>query len=185
MYGLVNRAIEELVISMKGEAGWRGVCAHAGLASDGFVSMQSYDDDVTYRLVDAVSQRLALPAEQVLEAFGEYWITYTAKEGYGSMLNAGGNSLREFLGNLNDMHGRVGTIFPQLRMPLFRITPVSEDEYLLHYASTRAGLAPMVIGLVRGLAKRFDETVEITLQHPRPTPQDEDIFLVREMSTAP
>ena len=41
MYGLVNRAIEQLVVSMKGEAGWRGVCAHAGLAADGFVSMQS------------------------------------------------------------------------------------------------------------------------------------------------
>lgn len=185
MYGVINRAIEELVISLKGESGWRGVCAHAGLASDGFVSMQSYDDDITYRLVASVSQRLGLPAEQVLEAFGEYWVTYTAKEGYGSMLSAGGSSLREFLGNLNDMHGRVGTIFPQLRMPLFRVTPISADEYLLHYASTRAGLTPMVIGLVRGLAKRFDQNVVVTLQQTRPTPQDEDIFLVREVSTTP
>lgn len=182
MYGLINRAIEELVTSLKGEAGWRSVCAHAALASDGFVAMQSYDDDITYRLVEAVSQRLGLPPEQVLEVFGEYWITYTAKEGYGSMLNAGGNSLREFLGNLNDMHGRVGTIFPQLRMPLFRVTPLSEDEYLLHYASTRAGLAPMVIGLVRGLAKRFDQQVTISLQHPRLHPLEEDIFIVREVS---
>jgi hypothetical protein len=182
MYGLVNRAIEELVISLKGEAGWRGVCAHAGLASDGFVSMQSYDDDITYRLVESVSQKLGLPSEQVLEAFGEYWITYTAKEGYGNMLNAGGHSMREFLGNLNDMHGRVGLIFPQLRMPLFRVTPVSDDEYLLHYASTRAGLTPMVIGLVRGLAARFDQKVEIALQQTRATAQDEDIFLVREVS---
>ena len=101
MYGVVNRAIEQLVVSMKGEAGWRGVCAHAGLSADGFVSMQNYDDDVTFRLVQAVSTRLGLPPEQVLEAFGEYWITYTAEEGYGELMAAGGSHLREFLGNMN------------------------------------------------------------------------------------
>ena len=185
MYGVINRAIEELVVSMKGEPGWRSVCAHAGLASDGFVSMQSYDDDVTYRLVDAVSHRLGLPASQVLEVFGEYWITYTAKEGYGGMLEAGGKSLREFLGNLNDMHGRIGTIFPQLRMPLFRVTPVSDAAFLLHYASTRPGLSPMIVGLVRGLAKRFDQDVSVVLQQPRQTQQDEDIFLVHEIAKEP
>lgn len=182
---IVNRAIEQLVVSMRGESGWRGVCAHAGIASDGFVAMESYDDDVTYRLVGAVSERLGLPAEQVLEAFGEYWITYTAKEGYGSMMNAGGDSLREFLGNLNDLHGRVESIFPRLRLPQFRVTPVSETEFLLHYGSPRAGLAPMVVGMVRGLAKRFDQNVEISLQRPRLTQEEEDIFLIREVSMAP
>jgi len=90
MYGLVNRAIEQLVVSMKGENGWRGVCAHANIPSDGFVSMQAYDDEITYRLVGAVSARLGLAQEMVLEAFGEYWITYTATEGYGNLMDAGG-----------------------------------------------------------------------------------------------
>jgi len=183
MYGLVNRAIEQLVVSLRGEAGWRGVCAHANLASDGFVSMQSYDDEITYRLVTSVSERMGIPADDVLEGFGEYWITYTAAEGYGAMMNSGGNSLREFLENLNDMHGRVESIFPQLKLPQFRVSDISETEYLLHYASSRAGLAPMVIGLVKGLAKRFNQNVDVHLQLPRATPQDEDIFLVRERPT--
>lgn len=180
MYGLVNRAIEQLVISLRGESGWRGVCAHAQLPDDGFVAMQSYDDEVTYRLVKSVSERMGIPAEDVLEGFGEYWITYTAAEGYGAMMNSGGSNLREFLGNLNDMHGRVESIFPHLRLPQFRVSEISELEYLLHYASSREGLAPMVIGLVKGLAKRFNQNVEIHLQLPRATPQDEDIFLIRE-----
>ena len=77
MYGLVNRAIEQLVVSLKGENGWRGVCAHANISSDGFVSMHAYDDEITYRLVNAVSARLELEPATVLEAFGEYWVTYT------------------------------------------------------------------------------------------------------------
>jgi hypothetical protein len=179
MYGLVNRAIEQLVVSMKGENGWRGVCAHANIPSDGFVSMQAYDDEITYRLVGAVSARLGLAQEMVLEAFGEYWITYTATEGYGNLMDAGGNNLREFLGNLNDMHGRVETVFPQLRMPQFRVQELSATEFHLHYNSTREGLAPFVLGLVKGLAKRFDQTIEITQTVFKANVQDEDVFLVR------
>lgn len=181
MYGLVNRAIEQLVVSMQGEAGWRGVCAHAGMAADGFVSMQGYDDEITYRLVGAVSKRLDLPAEQVLEAFGEYWIRYTADEGYGSMLKAGGNSLREFLGNLNEMHGRVETVFPHMRLPLFRVQDLGDSSYQLFYASEREGLAPMVIGLVKGLAKRFDQAVEIEHVHAKTSVDDEDVFVIRHV----
>ena len=181
MNGLVNRAIEQLVISMKGEAGWRGVCAHAGVAADGFVSMQNYDDDITFRLVNSVSERLGLSREQVLEAFGEYWITYTADEGYGALMAAGGSHLREFLANLNDMHSRVETIFTQLRIPLFRVEDVSDTEYRLYYASEREGLAPMVLGLVKGLAKRFGQSVEIVQVHAKTDVLEEDIFNVRHL----
>lgn len=182
MNGLVNRAIEQLVISMKGEAGWRGVCAHAGVAPDGFVSMQNYDDDITYRLVHAVSERLALPPEQVLEAFGEYWVTYTADEGYGPLMTAGGTHLREFLGNLDGLHGRVESLFPQLRIPLFRVEDVSDTEYRLFYASGRKGLAPMVLGVVKGLAKRFGQTVEVVQVHAKTDVNSEDIFSVRHLA---
>jgi hypothetical protein len=181
MYGLVNRAIEQLVVSMQGESGWRGVCAHAGMAADGFMSMQGYDDDITYRLVAAVSKRLNLPADQVLEAFGEYWIRYTADEGYGSMMKAGGSTLREFLGNLNEMHGRVETVFPHMRLPLFRVEDIDDRSYRLYYASERAGLAPMVTGLVKGLAKRFDQTVDIEHAHAKVAIDEEDVFVIREL----
>lgn len=181
MNGLINRAIEQLVVSMKGEAGWRGVCAHAGIQADGFVSMQNYDDDITFRLVNAVSERLGLPSEQVLEAFGEYWITYTAEEGYGALMATGGTHLREFLTNLNDIHGRAEAIFTQLRIPLFRIENVSETEFRLFYASERTGLAPMVLGLIRGLAKRFDQSIDIVQVHSKTHVNEEDIFNVRHL----
>jgi hypothetical protein len=185
MYGLVNRAVEELVVSLKGEAGWRGVCAHANVSPDGFVAMKSYDDDVTFRLVAAVSARMDLPAEQVLEAFGKYWITYTAEQGYSSIMAAGGKNLREFLGNLNEMHGRVETIFPQLRLPLFRVEDIADGEYRVYYASTRAGLAPMVVGLIKGLAERFEQSVEVSQVYAKTELEGEDVFLVRQLPRNP
>jgi hypothetical protein len=181
MYGLVNRAVEQLVVSLKGEPGWRGVCAHAGVSSDGFVATEIYDDKLTFDLVNAVSVRMGLPVETVLEAFGEYWITYTAAEGYESIMDSGGNNLREFLGNLNSMHGRVEATFAHLSIPQFRVEDISPHEYHLFYRSTRDGLAPMVIGLVKGLGKRFDQAIEVRHIHAKAIVSEEDIFLVRHV----
>lgn len=161
MYGLVNRAIEQLVVSLKGDAAWSRVCRRADIAADGFVAMCPYDDSVTYRLVDAVSAELQLSPTQVLEAFGEYWILYTAEEGYGELLEAAGDDLEAFIGNLNDLHGRVETIFPAMRLPHFRVEAGEHGRLRVRYESERQGLAPMVTGLLRGLAKRFGQAVRV------------------------
>lgn len=166
MYGLVNRAIEQLVVSSRGEAAWERVCARAAVDNEGFVAMCPYHDDITYRLVQAVSQELGLSEAEVLQAFGEYWVLYTAEEGYGELMRAGGSDLRAFLGNLNVMHGRVEGVFTKMKLPHFRVEDLGPGEHLLHYESERAGLAPMVIGIVHGLARRFGQAVAITqLQH--------------------
>lgn len=182
MYGLVNRAIEQLVVSLRGEAGWQRVCARARVGTDGFVAMCPYDDDVTHRLVGAASEELDLPPSTVLEAFGEYWIRYTAQEGYGSMLEAAGYDLRSFLEGLDDLHGRVETLFPHMRLPRFRVEDIGPDEFLLHYASDRQGLAPMVLGLLRGLALRFDEPILLEMFEPHGE-QGEAIFRIRRQIT--
>lgn len=161
MYGLVNRAIEQLVVSIKGEEGWDRVCQRAGWADQGFVAMQTYDDAVTYRLVGAVSEELGLPAHEVLKAFGEYWILYTAEEGYGEMLAMCGDDLLGFLRGMNHMHARIEVSMPHIRPPDFEVNEISATEFELIYQSHREGLAPMVEGLISGLAKRFGQQVEI------------------------
>lgn len=174
MYGLVNRAIEQLVVSIKGEEGWRRVCLEARWPDEGFVAMQSYDDAVTYRLVEAVSKELALPAPQVLKAFGEYWILYTAEEGYGDMLSMCGDDLRSFLQGMNHMHARIEVTMPNIKPPHFRVEDKGANEMELIYESHRDGLAPMVEGLIIGLAKRFNQHIDIqqTGWRSNETPQD-------------
>ena len=65
-----------------------------------------------------------------------------------------------FLGNLDNMHARVELSFPALRPPSFRLER-TDDGLMLHYMSDREGLAPMVIGLLRGLGTHFNEEIEV------------------------
>jgi Haem-NO-binding len=163
MYGLVNKAIQDMICQNYGEESWETIKQKAGLEDiDFFISMDAYSDDITYRLVEAACEVFGMPAEDILKAFGEYWVTYTAEEGYGELLDSAGDSLPQFIDNLDNLHARVGLSFSQLRPPSFDCEHTSDKSMELHYQSTRKGLTPMVIGLLHGLGKRFNTKVNIT-----------------------
>jgi hypothetical protein len=129
MYGLVNQAIEDLVRSNHGEATWEVIKQRAGVQTEAFLGMEEYPDDMTYKLVQAAAEILNTPSEEFLRAFGEYWVLYTAKKGYGEMLTAAGRNLPEFLQNLDTLH-RVGVIMPNLQPPSFGCTEVGDHSYI-------------------------------------------------------
>lgn len=180
MYGLVNRAIEGLVRREFGDEVWDRVSERAGVGQSGFVAMEVYDDAVTYGLVAAAAEELELAPEMLLEAFGEYWTSYTIEEGYEDLLSMMGRTLEEFLDNLDTMHARIGGTMPQLVPPNFERESQPDGSSILHYRSTREGLAPMVLGLLKGLAKRYEADVEI--EHLQDEGSGHPRFLIRSVA---
>jgi hypothetical protein len=150
-----------MVTEKFGDETWENICVRADIAERDFIAMEGYDDSVTYSLVGAASEELGLDAEGVLEAFGEYWVIYTAVEGYGELLNSAGDNLTDFLTNLDQMHARVKLAMPNLEPPRFRVTDQTDSTLVLHYFSDRPGLTPLVIGMVKGLAARFNHAIGI------------------------
>jgi hypothetical protein len=161
MYGLVNRALQEVVIAHGGEECWERVARRAGHASGDFISIEGYPDELTYALVGAASEELAIPAPELLRAFGVHWVLETARKSYGPLLDAGGTSLREFLVNLPSLHARISLIFPHLRPPEFVIVDAGDQHVELEYHSGREGLAPFVVGLLEGLGEMFETPVTV------------------------
>lgn len=182
MYGLVNKGIQELVCSRFGEETWRQIKQKAEIQTDTFLSMEGYPDDLTHRLVIAASQVLGISTASVMEAFGEFWVSYTGKEGYGEMMDMGGDTLPEFLENLDELHARVGINFPKLVPPSFECHEVEENQLELHYHSSREGLAPMVTGLVKGLGQKFDTEVKVTQTSSREQGSEHDTFVIEYKS---
>ena len=179
MYGLVNKAIEDLVVSSFGEDKWEAIKTKAGVDVEVFVSNEAYPDDITYNLVGAASEVLATPARDILIAFGEHWVLKTASHGYGAMMRSGGQSLKEFLINLPNFHTRVQMIYPNLQPPRFECTDIAEDTLRLHYHTHRPGLADFVVGLVQGLGKLYQTPATATLVESKADGADHDVFEVR------
>ncbi|MDX1931638.1 MAG: heme NO-binding domain-containing protein [Capsulimonadales bacterium] len=182
MYGLVNLAIEQMVTETFGEATWERIRTEADVEIETFISLEAYPDELTYRLVAAASRVLDTPPNDLLERFGEYWVLYTGKAGYGYLMDPSTSTMAEFLMHLNQMHRRIGMAFPHLQPPRFDCTHITEDSLRLEYRSDRPGLAPMVRGLIRGLSVLFSQPAEIEHIVVREDGNDHDAFLIRYRS---
>jgi hypothetical protein len=167
-----------MVCSRFGEETWKEIKHKAEVDIDVFLNMEGYPDDITHKLVKAASVVLSLSTQQIMQAFGEFWVHYTAQEGYGEMMDMSGDTLPEFLENLDNLHARVGVSFPNLQPPSFECTDMEENSLSLHYRSDREGLTPMILGLVQGLGNRFDTEVDITQTQNRDEGAEHDEFLV-------
>ncbi len=176
MYGLVNKAIEELVTTGYGAEKWETIKAKAGVDVEVFISNEGYSDEITYKLVGAASEVLGLSVREVLIAFGEHWVLKTALHGYGAMMRSGGGSLKEFLINLPNFHTRVQMIYPQLQPPRFECQDITDTSMSLHYFTHRPGLTDFVVGLVQGLGKLYHTPVSIAITALKTEGADHDVF---------
>lgn len=181
MYGLVNRAMHELIEGAHGRQTWERIKARAGVEVDAFLSLQTYPDALTVSLVQAASEELQTNPETLLRLFGEYWVGYAVEHGYRDLLQARGDSLFAFIGRLDDLHSRLSLVFPELRPPSFKAEVLSERRMRLHYISERDNLGAFVIGLLHGLAKVFGERLEVEQVAQKSSGNAHDEFLVSRL----
>lgn len=177
MYGLINEALRDLITSQAGLDTWLEICQSAALDPEGFEPLCPYADSVTYNLVGLASEKLAIPQDEILRRFGQHWVSFTAEQGYGDLMRLFGNDFKSCLANLNRMHAHMGAMMPHLTPPKFIVEGDLGGLMKVHYFSTRRGLGPMVVGLLEGLAKKFDQNITITYS-PQGTASDHDEFVI-------
>lgn len=178
MYGIVNKAIEDLVIANFGEEKWEAIKERSGIDIDFFISSEPYDDDVTFKLAVAVSEEMKMSIGEVLIAFGEWWVIKTTSEKYPGLMDSGGDNLRDFLVNLPNFHNRVMLIYPKLTPPEFKVSDITNNSLCLHYFSKRQGLQEFVRGLLQGLGKMFNTPITLELIQTRDEGSTHEIFKI-------
>lgn len=168
MYGVVNKSLKEMVLEHYGPERWASVLALSGVPGDAFLSMQSYDDQLTYDLAEAVARELDIDTAAALKAFGVHWVEHTMHHHYDALARSAGTRLVPFLENLNALHDRISSTFLDYLPPRFDISHLDTGIEIL-YTSQRVGLTPFVEGLILGLSQRFDEPLEILAIEPLAT----------------
>ena len=175
---MINKAIRTLVIREAGEEVWEQVLVASGIDEDVFEDLEGYDDGVTFSLVGAVSETLGVPPGDVLEMFGVYWATDVAPKGYGEYFEAFGDDFKSFVAGLDEMHVRITKMLPSLVPPAFDIEELGENHFKVHYVSQRDGLAPLAVGMLKGVALHFGGEADIKQIEYKGT-DDHDVFEVR------
>lgn len=180
MYGMINKAMEEMVVKHHGEKVWDRIKREAKLEVEVFISTDPYDDRITYDLVAAAARVLEVEVDELLVDFGEHWILVTALQGYGGLMHAAGTNLVDFLEHLPHFHDRVRMVLPHLRPPRFELSGVDRERGMmdLHYFSERPGLAYFVVGLMQGLGKMFKTPVSCKRIGSKGSEGDPEVFRV-------
>lgn len=177
MFGWINDCTECLVVSKFGEETWHKIKekADCDVVDGGFLRYKYYPDSDTVQLVVAASEVLGITVDDVLHAFGDYFIDYVKDNGYSNVLECLGSNLRDWLSNLNTLHDHLQASYPKgFVAPVFwsEDDPDSDPEegaILVYYYSKRGSLlVPLVVGTLKKIAKvYFDIDInldQITLQ---------------------
>jgi hypothetical protein len=177
---MINEAMRRLVSETSGAGSWAAIAERADVPET-YAVMAYYDDDVTYALVGAASEVLETPAEDLLRDFGRYWSLRVGPENYSDILGATGTDVVSVLSNLDQMHARLQSLYPELRPPSFTVADEGSDSFEVHYSSERAGLAPFVVGLLEGLGDLYGTPAEV---HHVSAPSSEQRYDVFRMTLA-
>ncbi|KAL8566648.1 hypothetical protein ACOMHN_055585 [Nucella lapillus] len=111
---------------------WFEVLGSTDLDEDAlFQVFQVYEDDITFKLLESVTNVLGVPLNTVLKEFGvplntvlkelgQYFLIYCLKHGYDTMLLTLGQDMFSFINNLDSLHSMLSLSYRGIVAPSFR-----------------------------------------------------------------
>ncbi|NOD92128.1 heme NO-binding protein [Ruegeria sp. HKCCD4884] len=181
MHGLINRAIQSFVCATYGQACWLRVTEDARLGFREFEAMLIYDDDMTTRVLDALSCDLNRPKAEILEDLGTYLVSHPNMEGLRRLLRFGGVSYVEFLHSLDDLADRVRLAVSDLTLPALELRELSATEYQLCCFPGLPGYSSVMVGVLRAMADDYGALVILSHEGQQ---QDSDVISIMLVESA-
>ncbi|MEL6450746.1 MAG: heme NO-binding domain-containing protein [Pseudomonadota bacterium] len=155
MHGLINRAIQCFVTDSYGQDRWVEVVQAADLDFYEFEAMLIYDDPITTQVLDAVSEVLDRPRDDVMEDIGTYLVSHPNVEALRRLLRFGGVSFAEFLHSLDDLPDRARLAVSDLNLPRIELRDHSPSQFSLICQSPIAGYGHVMMGILRTMADDY------------------------------
>jgi hypothetical protein len=120
MYGWINDVIRSLVLEKFGQETWEAILAKAGETDKTCLRYEYFSDSVTLRLFASMSALLHTSLSDVMESFGEFFIQLMSRQGYSSLMKCLGNTLMEWLSNVDMLHVHLCSTHSKILAPHFR-----------------------------------------------------------------
>lgn len=164
MKGTIHKCVEKLVIDQFGIEKWWEILESVGLDEDHiFMTNDDVDENLTMDLLKNSCDKLNLSMEQLMDAFGEYWVHKYAPKVYPSYYE-GVNSSKEFLLKLDKLHEEITQTVENARPPRFIYEEPDGKTLVMNYSSKR-GLMALFVSLAKGLRSYYKDDMEIDTDH--------------------
>ncbi|SRR6056297_95912 len=161
MHGLVNRSIECFLRDTYGASAWSEISDVAGLEVESFEAMLGYEDDLTDSVVDAASDRLGKPRDELLEDLGTYLIANRRYERLRRLMRFSGETFEEFLLSVDELPDRARLALPDLRLPPVSIASDGADRFEICCGPGLPGFSQVLAGVLRAMADDYGALVTL------------------------
>ncbi len=155
MHGLINRSIQSYVCDSYGTDIWVDLTQRVGLDFVEFEAMLSYEDALTPLVLDAVSQVLGRPRDEVMEDIGTYLVSHPSFEAVRRLLRFGGVNFEDFLHSLDDLPDRARLAVSDLHLPRIELREHAGGQYSLICDAPVAGYGHVMMGVLRVMADDY------------------------------
>ncbi|MFL0811333.1 MAG: heme NO-binding domain-containing protein [Agarilytica sp.] len=160
MKGVIFTSLADMIESQYGLSFWNQLLELCPLSTGGaYTASGIYPDSEIMCLVSALSQKLEVPQEFLLNAFGEYLFS-TLADLHPYFVTHHSNPVSFLITVENVIHADVEKLYPQTHFPFLDFVQKSENELTLQYHSARQ-LCALAEGLIKGVAKYFKQEVAI------------------------
>lgn len=159
MHGLINRSIQTFLRDTYGEPLWLDVVASADLPVAEFEAMLTYDDALTWRVLDAAAARLRKSRAMVLEDIGTYLVSHPNNEGLRRLLRFAGLTYEDFLHSLDDLPDRTRLAVSDLDLPELELRQHSGKRFTITCSGRLPGFGHVLAGILRAMADDYGALV--------------------------
>lgn len=159
MLGVVNKVIESFVRQRYGDKLWADVLVDLSLPGYEFEAMLTYEDGITYDLIDGLAKRQSKMYQDILEDIGGYLVAEDSQASVRRLLRFGGATFEDFLLSLDDLKDRVALALDNLEMPTVAVEPISAEKVHIRVVPKWHGFSDVLMGLLRALADDYGALV--------------------------
>ena len=163
MHGLINCAIQRFIRETYGKQAWADICREAGLGFEAFESMLVYKIDQTEAVLLAICKMLGFERAALLEEIGKHLVADPNQDHLKRLLRFGGETFREFLHSLDNLHDLARLALPDLDFPVLEVKEHSPAVFELSYQWDKHGFGAAIGGILDVMA--VDYGVLVSLDH--------------------
>ena len=159
MLGVANKAIEAFACQRYGDKLWADLLIDLSLPGYEFEAMLTYEDGITYDLINRLAKRQSKMHQDVLEDIGGHLVAKDSQASIRRLLRFGGATFEDFLLSLDDLNDRVALALDILEMPMIRVFPMSAEKIHVRVAPKWHEFSDVLVGLLRALADDYGALV--------------------------
>lgn len=160
MHGIIFFYLQKFAdVAASGSTSWKGIRSTVTTTASKFLPSGTYPDADAVAILTSIADATGRPLPSILEEFGQFLAPHLLKVA-GTVVDPAWRTLDLLENTEAIIHTMIRKSTPGATPPVLETVRQSPDELHLVYNSARR-LCPLAIGLMRGIAAHYGETIRI------------------------